>query len=146
MPNWCSNNLVVQHTDPEMIKKLETSMRSKEENGGLFASFLPQPKDVKNWYDWRLENWGTKWDVNALDPDISHEGRRLQVQFETAWGPPIHFYEHLAELGFKVRAYYREEGMGFHGMFNEKTGDHCEDIVDMPGMDDLDEELERDTP
>ena len=39
------------------------------------------------WYDWRLQNWDTKWDaydvvVTDDDPD------QLEVEFETAWSPP----------------------------------------------------------
>ena len=39
------------------------------------------------WYDWRLQNWDTKWDAYEVtitddDPD------QLEVEFETAWSPP----------------------------------------------------------
>ena len=39
------------------------------------------------WYDWRLQNWDTKWDcydviVTDDDPD------QLEVEFNTAWSPP----------------------------------------------------------
>ena len=41
----------------------------------------------QRWYDWRVQNWDTKWDcydveVTDDDPDC------LEVQFETAWSPP----------------------------------------------------------
>jgi len=39
------------------------------------------------WYDWRLQNWDTKWDAYDVaivddDPD------QLEVEFSTAWSPP----------------------------------------------------------
>ena len=39
------------------------------------------------WYDWRLQNWDTKWDAYDVaitddDPDC------LEIEFETAWSPP----------------------------------------------------------
>ena len=39
------------------------------------------------WYDWRVQNWDTKWDcydvvVTDDDPD------QLEVEFNTAWSPP----------------------------------------------------------
>tara|TARA_R100001460_G_scaffold91435_1_gene133235 strand:- start:173 stop:643 length:471 start_codon:yes stop_codon:yes gene_type:complete len=41
----------------------------------------------ERWYDWRLQNWDTKWDaydvtIDDDDPD------QLEVSFETAWSPP----------------------------------------------------------
>ena len=40
------------------------------------------------WYNWRVQNWGTKWDAYTMeidDPDMPH---RFEVNFETAWSPP----------------------------------------------------------
>ncbi len=39
------------------------------------------------WYDWRVQNWDTKWDaydveVTDDDPDCT------EIQFNTAWSPP----------------------------------------------------------
>ena len=39
------------------------------------------------WYDWRLQNWDTKWDaydvvVTDDDPDCT------EIEFNTAWSPP----------------------------------------------------------
>ena len=41
----------------------------------------------QRWYDWRLQNWDTKWDcydvsIDDDDPD------QLEVSFNTAWSPP----------------------------------------------------------
>ena len=39
------------------------------------------------WYDWRLQNWDTKWDcydVEVVDPDPEN----LEIEFNTAWSPP----------------------------------------------------------
>ena len=45
-----------------------------------------------SWYDWRCDNWGTKW--NAYDTEIP--GENLLV-FTTAWGPPERVIATLAE-------------------------------------------------
>jgi hypothetical protein len=42
------------------------------------------------WYNWRLRNWGCKWD---LDPESNpvddyEEGDSMTLRFETPWGPP----------------------------------------------------------
>ncbi len=44
-----------------------------------------QPDD--RWYDWRLQNWDTKWDaydVVVTDDDIE----QVEIEFNTAWSPP----------------------------------------------------------
>ena len=48
----------------------------------------------RRWYEWRKENWGTKWDV--YDPIIEEEpfveltgpSNDIGVNFMTAWSPP----------------------------------------------------------
>lgn len=41
----------------------------------------------KNWYDWRCEKWGTKWD--ACDSTIVKKKTSITTNFDTAWAPPI---------------------------------------------------------
>ena len=39
------------------------------------------------WYDWRVQNWDTKWDcydVHVVDDDLEN----LEIEFNTAWSPP----------------------------------------------------------
>ena len=39
------------------------------------------------WYNWRVQNWDTKWDaydVEVVDPDPEN----LEIEFNTAWSPP----------------------------------------------------------
>ena len=39
------------------------------------------------WYDWRIQNWDTKWDcydVNIVDDDPEN----MEIEFNTAWSPP----------------------------------------------------------
>ena len=40
------------------------------------------------WYNWRVQNWGTKWDCYSLEIDDSDMPHGFEVQFETAWSPP----------------------------------------------------------
>ena len=46
-----------------------------------------------NWYDWRYQNWGVKW--NASDTEIYDEEHI--IAFSTPWGPPIKFLKKLTE-------------------------------------------------
>ena len=62
------------------------------------SSFPKMDSDYTNWYDWVIANWGTQWDV-GLDDDFSNleinpqNNLELTLSFDTAWSPPIRFYE-----------------------------------------------------
>ena len=39
------------------------------------------------WYDWRVQNWDTKWD--AYDVEVTDDDPEcLEIEFNTAWSPP----------------------------------------------------------
>ena len=39
------------------------------------------------WYDWRLQNWDTKWD--AYDVVVTDDDpESVEIEFNTAWSPP----------------------------------------------------------
>tara|TARA_R110002012_G_scaffold262446_1_gene444720 strand:+ start:326 stop:898 length:573 start_codon:yes stop_codon:yes gene_type:complete len=72
-----------------------------------------------NWYDWRNNNWGTKWDINTevhVD-DLHDEGCTLI--FQTAWSPPEPIVVKLQEMFPDLTFYggYIGEGWEFAGVF-----------------------------
>lgn len=118
MPNWCQNTLTLLHTDPVLIQRAKDAFN----RGELCSEFVPIPEEEKeNWYNWSVENWGTKWDIGKGDMD-DREGGVFFV-FESAWAPPVAFYEKLEELGFHITAYYFEPGVGFCGRWTSDDGD-----------------------
>lgn len=139
MPNWCNNGVTLRHADPAMIDRV---IKGKE---GLLMEFLPTPQELvdtvsgwmgedkqaaheaqqaanvekygfKDWYEWNINNWGTKWDF-ALDSVERTDSYTVKASFESAWSPPITAYERLEALGFEVEAMYYEPGMCFVGMY-----------------------------
>ncbi len=52
----------------------------------------PIPKSQKNnWYDWRNQNWGTKWDVDTENapPTITlDEAKKIEINFQVPWCGP----------------------------------------------------------
>ena len=153
MPNWCDNVVTISHADPFKIKALEDAMKEgkflnhvipvpqalTETMAGSYgddekqAALEAQEKDnlekygARNWYDFCVSHWGTKWDV---DCDVTRDSdNTVTATFESAWAPPCGVYDMLVELGFQVRAYYYEPGMAFVG----KWEDGCDDCLEYGG-------------
>ena len=145
MPNWCSNTLTIGHSDPAMIKRVEDAVTK----GELLNEFVPVPEDLKitagtmtedekvqaaknrekygyeNWYDYCVNEWGTKWDVDA--EVLMATDTAIDLQFESAWSPPIGWYEKMVDLGFTIDAYYYEPGVGYCGHWY----DGCDELYEI---------------
>ena len=68
------------------------------------------------WYDWRLQNWDTKWDaydVNFVDEDPD----QFEVEFNTAWSPPEAICSALREQypDLAISWFYDEPGCELAG-------------------------------
>lgn len=139
MPNWCSNGTTFRHNDPKMIAALAD--RFRDENGNPFAFLRPQPDPLPkaeqsfitavgdngerrqiettlpDWYQWRLNHWGTKWEPSSCDI-LEQSETELTVKFDTAWGPPIALYDYLQDNGWEIESDYSEPGMCFEGRYS----------------------------
>jgi len=153
MPNWCDNYVEINHTDPAMVSRVQEAF----DKGALLAEFIPCPKELtdtvsghlgdgyaqelnqakmelnikyfghKDWYDWQVANWGTKWDFGADGLGATPlDNGGLGLSFNSAWSPPIGAYEKLVEMGFTIKAFYYEPGMAFAGMWEDGNDDYYE--------------------
>jgi hypothetical protein len=154
MPNWCNNTVELSHENPEMMARAVKSFN----DGSFLNEFIPVPADLNitagresdenaqkaleekektnlekygyaNWYDYCVNEWGTKWDIEPYEPVTIQEDGRLTMSFDSAWSPPTQAYEKLLDLGFSLRAYYYESGMGFCGIWE----DGCDDYYEISG-------------
>ena len=151
MPNWCNNTVEIRHEDPVMLERVRTAFN----NGALLAEFIPVPEELQitagrtnnpdenqkivdaeesnrekygysNWYDFCVNEWGTKWDVGG-DGAVPHDiDGGIMISFDSAWSPPIAAYEKLTEMGFEIRAFYHESGMCFAGIWEDGFDDYYE--------------------
>ena len=160
MPNWCNNTVEINHKDPAKMYELVGAIN--EGKFCDFAKPVPKelhivagrvgedtdPKQIdleaqeklneaqygyKNWYDFCVNEWGTKWDVEsyeAVEYDSEHDKNGVTFGFDSAWAPPCGVYEELMAKGYTLRAYYYESGMGFAGIYDE-NGDDYYDITAM---------------
>jgi hypothetical protein len=145
MPNWCSNSLSVRTNDTEesrislknFLRENHPKTSEKFESGGdresggdlTFWGSCPRPEsEEENWYNWNINNWGTKWDIEA---ELQTEDEdQLFYTFDSAWGPPTMWFHTIGEkynlLCFKLE--YEEGGMDFWGINEYEMGLETEDI------------------
>jgi hypothetical protein len=95
---------------PKMIIDKERPFRS----GLRFES-----TDVMDdrWYNWRVQNWGTKWDCYTLEIDDSDLPHGFEVTFETAWSPPEEVCHAIREQypNVSISWFYDEPGCEIAG-------------------------------
>ena len=117
MPNWCWNNLEVSGDEIQLREFVEKSTINIEKDDEFsFEGTLPRG-DRKDWYEWSIANWGTKWD--ACSSSINHNDiNYFTVTFESAWAPPIDWIYNIMkdfpDLCFELE--YEEPGMCFGGL------------------------------
>ena len=157
MPNWCNNVVELAHEDPAMLERARDALN----RGEFLNEFIPVPESLQivagsvgdpdeqkkleedtaknleihgygNWYDYCVNEWGTKWDVGGDDYNapIQDSPNKIIMSFDSAWAPPTAAMDKMMDLGFSVRLYYYEPGMCFAGIYDE-DGDDFYELGDM---------------
>ena len=116
MPNYCTNTLSVDNITDEQTKRILAAVENNtllaeylpepdytttpvaktfpsigvqfaktEEERSVALLNAPTISD-SNWWDWRVQHWGTKWDVCEVTADTTDTG--LCIFFNSAWSPP----------------------------------------------------------
>lgn len=145
MPNYCDNELSVKGLQKDVVIFLNDFVEKDSSNGDLSFSMnkiVPQPypcdKEGFDWYHWRLENWGCKWDINnheyvedAYDQIVEADFDdyiECNIPYETPWGPNLEFLERASkiypDLEFNIR--YYEPGCELAGDFTYCNGNETE--------------------
>lgn len=164
MPNWCNNTLSIQGPTDTLKPLWDEANR---QGSGLLNAMKPMPQELAdttsptpkegqagykgpqpkidgfdNWYDWRVKNWGTKWDIDPKEglefTDNGDGTAQISGWFESAWAPPIQAYDTFLDDmdGCSLTADYHEPGMDFAGFYDngddqymEGLGEWCEAVV-----------------
>jgi hypothetical protein len=165
MPNWCHNTLTVSgeegplraflaagqvsedyarrqyeewrpRKDREPFEQFLAELRASQPIA--LAMLVPDEEAGDGWYEWRLEHWGTKWELafeggsffavgaETMDVEASEAARgmsgspeagALVFKFDTAWSPPVAGFlavsEKHPELEFRLR--FAEVGHDYAG-------------------------------
>ena len=153
MPNWCNNSVEIYHEDPAMIERVRTAFNDgrlldefipvpaslrivsgrcgADDNPEQIALESAQKSNIevhgyKDWYDFCVNEWGTKWDVGADGQATLTSPNTITMGFDSAWAPPVPAMEKFQDLGFKVKLIYWESGMCFAGLFDENGDDYID--------------------
>lgn len=78
---------------------------------------------VTNWYDWSINNWGSKWNASSTDVDKLERS----IYWETAWSPTVEIAQNMSKVCTEPVYYqYAEE------QFTEYVGEfifHKGDVI-----------------
>lgn len=112
-------------------------MDMDEEVPGYVGSTAPR------WYQWQIENWGTKWNAYDLSrkryydypADTNYDIRTSTIVFDTAWNTPRPVFDALfakfPDLTFEI--HYADEAIGENcGIIRGKSG-VCSENIDRTG-------------
>jgi hypothetical protein len=150
MPNWCNNTITIQGPTETLKPLWDEAQRT-----GLLNAIKPMPEALEdttsptpddkvqpkvdgfdNWYDWRVANWGCKWDVDTEGLEYEDNGdgtASIAGWFDSPWGPPIEAYNTFCDdmANCSLEAFYEEGGMDFAGHYtSEGVDDYIEGISD----------------
>ena len=135
MPNWCNNSITISGPKDKITKLYNDAVAEN----GLLQVMYPMPKELEdttsptpkegepqplvdgydNWYDWRVNNWATKWDVDVENLELSEDGTNISGWFDSAWSPPTGAYDEFLARNedCSIKALYYEGGMDFGGEY-----------------------------
>tara|TARA_Y100000593_G_scaffold48521_1_gene91624 strand:- start:939 stop:1442 length:504 start_codon:yes stop_codon:yes gene_type:complete len=148
MPNWVDNTTKILGGRKAVKDCLARISGVEEYVGGKtgenlfdFDKIKPMPEKVRdtnpsealekgnrdNWYDWSVDNWGTKWNssnsdiVNRFDDGDIYV---VEINYQTAWSMPLPIWDELAKQYPKLefRHKFDEEMQHFYGVAVYKNG------------------------
>ena len=145
MPNWCFNKVKISGSKAN-LKRIEKVLKRCKKDRIFFDRIFPIPKSLrdtetssrkpanesfqdmfkpgyefKNWYDWCVVNWGTKWDAEIFNMDIKADC--ILIDLHSAWSPPVAFFKKFSEIfGVTVELRYIEDALFYIGKSILKNG------------------------
>lgn len=146
MPNWCCNDIWLRGSKED----LDDYVQKYTTDGAMdLNKIAPMPKeylDDDRCYIWRLEHWGTKWNITSDSIWNRIDDEMIVSTVETAWLPPLKGLKKLSELcpNLEIEIIYDESGCAFQGNCIFKNGKGTE--VYYRQGDDYIDEFENDEP
>lgn len=97
MPNHVENIITLKGDEQKIREMLEII---KNDDYGLgtvdFNKGIPMPESC-DWYEWSINNWGTKWTAYGYDKNTDYS-KNENLWFQTAWSAPHPILQKLSEM------------------------------------------------
>ena len=153
MPNWCDNEVRITGNADELRELFAEASKPHPEYTDsehpvifLMDNLVPMPKgyiDDTRWYQWSLDNWGCKWDVNQEYGETQvyyDEGDSVGgLSYLTPWSPNREFWQTVSKRfpNLKIDLRYIEEGMFYMGQEIIQNGETLDQVYYNDVPDDL---------
>ena len=141
---WPTPPELLNESSPAMYRGDAEDVEAKAEWQRHHDSLIEQ-YGAADWYEWRISNWGTKWDAadSEFSSDEDHPEQHLgypvlNISYSTAWSPNSGFIRWVSEVfpELHFRLLYEEAGMGFCGVLVCEAGEVLADMEeDLQWMD-----------
>ena len=86
-----------------------------------YEQYLKDTFGALNWYEWNVNNYGCKWDVEVLIKKTSPTSIEIH-ELNSPWSPPVAFFEFLASKGLAVFLAFEHDAKEFGGHYSSADG------------------------
>jgi len=129
----CVNCINTYISNPTVENKIqvEISLQGRKSFDEIIEIYnnLVKEHGTADWFWWRVNNWGCKWDADLLDIDITEE--EVFIEFETPWNCPVPVIKILSEKfpECAMLLKYANEDLGIDcGWYDIKDGSILSDV------------------
>lgn len=91
-------NIITLKGDEQKIREMLKTIKNDDYGLGTvdFNKVIPMPESC-DWYEWSINNWGTKWNAYGYDKNTDYS-KNENLYFQTAWSAPHSVLEKLTEM------------------------------------------------
>ena len=110
-PDWANTPLLTSDNHYGTKYGNDGELPQKTDDGFSRYVFKSTGITDQRWYDWRVQNWDTKWD--AYDVEVTDDDpENMEITFNTAWSPPESICHALREQypDVSISWFYDEPG------------------------------------
>jgi hypothetical protein len=124
MPNYVYNQLTIlgNNIDNFYNANKPKLCEHKNELELSFHMLVPEPNN-SDWYKWRCDNWGCKWDASNVSYKMINNNKS-EYTFSTPWNYPLAWLKTVSKiyptLIFHIK--YEDDGFNFFGTSIIKNG------------------------
>ena len=125
MSNYITNVLSVFGEESELANIINSVKPTDDFESENFSIENYYPTGDEDWYNWRIDNWGTKWDAFEVS-EYYDDSDNFKIAFFTANATPIGALIKLSELfpNVEVSCIYSGDDFGIYcGEYSIKNGE-----------------------